>query len=89
MATKKTHTDRVKATVWTPDMRVDFESNRMGAVVMLFKSLGTQELRSKALALCHEANAEMMAREEEVRLRSADGFIKEVTEAIKDAGAPA
>jgi hypothetical protein len=62
MTTKKTHTDRVKATVWTPDMRMEFESNRMGAVVMLFKSLGTQELRSKALALCHEADAEMTAR---------------------------
>lgn len=59
MATRKTPTDKVKATVWTPDMRIDFESNRMGAVVMLFKSLSTQEQRSEALALCHKADAEM------------------------------
>lgn len=62
MATKKFPTDKVKATVWTPDMRMDFESNRMGAVVMLFKSLGTQELRAEALKLCQEADAEMTAR---------------------------
>ena len=73
MATKKFPTDKVKASVWANDMRVDFESNRMGAVVMLFKSLRTQELRAEALKLCQEADAEMTARAAAEAAKSAEG----------------
>jgi hypothetical protein len=61
MATKRA-TDKVKATVWTPSLRMDFESNRMGAVCVLFRSLDTQEARSEALKQLHQIDADMTDR---------------------------
>ena len=71
MATKK-HTDKVKATIWTPDIRYDIEATRMGALGVIFRCLRGQDQRSEALKQLHQIDMDMTAREMKAAADDAD-----------------
>lgn len=72
----KTYTNRVKATVWTPTVRMDFTSNRHNATCMLFRSLDSQDQRSACLKELHEIDAAMTARAMELASADAEASAK-------------
>lgn len=52
-------TNRAKMSVWTPDMKMEFDGSRATALTLLFRTLKTQDARSKVLSELHNIDAEM------------------------------
>ena len=50
---KVTHTNHVKMTVWTPEMRVDMSGTRLGCAIELFGTLDVEQMK-KALEKMQE-----------------------------------
>jgi hypothetical protein len=58
------HTNRVKATVWTPTLRSEFTSTIKEAVVYIFFGIHNRNDRAEVIAKLQQINADITERED-------------------------